>query len=172
MPAVSAVSCSSSRGWTPRGTPGCSSTGRRGFRKTAWRSTAISHLPRSRFFGVPLRDWTGVVHWDPERVEILSSRGFASEGPATLRLLQVQPREENPAEILLSVRDGALAPALEGVFGMPTTIRSQVTLDADLRMPFADPGLMTGTIQATGLMPDETGRGRVAARLRDRPANG
>ena len=148
-------------GMDTEGDPWLEFEGTAGFQENGLAIDGDFALPRSRFFGVPLRDWTGVVHWDPERVEILSSRGLASEGPATLRLLQVQPREENPAEILLSVRDGALAPALEGIFGMPTAIRSQVTLDADLRMPFADPGLMTGTIQATGLMPDETGPGEL-----------
>ena len=118
-------------------------------------------LPESRFYGVPLRDWTGLVHWDPERVEILSSEGFLSEGPATLQLLQVQPREENPAEILLSVEEGWFGPAVEGMFGRTTSLRSQVTLDADLRMPFADPGLMTGTIRATGQRPDEVGPGEL-----------
>ena len=139
------------------GEPWLQFDGTAGFQENGLAIDGDFELPISRFYGVPLRDWTGLVHWDPERVEILSSQGFASEGPATLRLLQVQPREENPAEILLSVRDGALAPALEGVFGTPTALRSRVTLDADLRMPFADPGLMTGTILATGRRPDETG---------------
>jgi hypothetical protein len=116
-------------------------------------------LPEARFYGVPLRDWRGIVHWDPERVEILASEGFASEGLANLQLLQVQPREDNPARILFSVRGGALAPAFEGLFGTPTSLRSQVTLDADLRLPFADPGRMTGTIQATGLKPEEAAPG-------------
>ena len=116
-------------------------------------------LPEARFYGVPLRDWEGLVHWDPERVEILSSKGFAADGPATLRLLQVQPREENPAHIALTIQDGALAPAFTGLFSTPTSLRSRVTLAADLRMPFADPGLMTGTIRATGRRPEETGPG-------------
>lgn len=118
-------------------------------------------LPRSRFYGVPLRDWEGLVHWDPERVEILASEGFASEGPATLRLRQVQPREENPATIALALRDGFLAPAFEGLFGTPTSLRSLVTLDADLRMPFADPAQMTGTIRATGRRPEDAGPGEL-----------
>ena len=139
------------------GEPWLQFDGTAGFQENGLAIDGNFELPQSRFYGVPLRDWTGLVHWDPERVEILSSQGIAAEGTATLRLLQVQPREENPAEILLSVRDGALAPALEGVFGMPTSLRSQVTLDAVLRLPFADPGLMTGTIQATGLMPDGAG---------------
>ena len=118
-------------------------------------------LPAGRFYGVPLRDWAGLVHWDPERIEILSSDGLAADGPASLALLQVQPREENPAEIRFHVRDGALAPALEGLFGVPTSLRSHITMDADLLMPFADPGLMTGSIRATGRRPDETGPGEL-----------
>ena len=118
-------------------------------------------LPEARFYGVPLRDWEGIVHWDPERVEILSSDGLASDGPATLRLLQVQPREENPALIALTVQDGSLAPAFEGLFQTPTSLRSRVTLEADLNMPFADPALMTGTIRATGLQPEAIGPGEL-----------
>ena len=140
-----------------QGDPWVQFDGTAGFQENGLAIDGRFALPVSRFYGVPLRDWTGLVHWDPERIEILSSEGLASDGPATLELLQVQPREDNPAEILLSVRDGALAPALEGLFGMPTSLRSRVTLDADLLMPLADPGLMTGTIQAAGLRPDETG---------------
>lgn len=143
------------------GEPWLQFDGTAGFQENGLAIDGDFELPVSRFYGVPLRDWTGLVHWDPERVEILASQGIAAEGPATLRLRQLQPREENPAEILLSVRDGALAPAFEGVFGTPTSLRSQVTLDADLRLPFADPGLMTGTIQATGLMPAGAGPGEL-----------
>lgn len=135
--------------------------GTAGFQENGLAIDGNFELPASRFYGIPLRDWTGLVHWDPERVEILSSEGIAAEGPATLRLRQVQPREENPAEILFSVRDGALAPALEGVFGTPTSLRAQVTLDADLDMPLADPALMTGAIRATGLVPEATGPGEL-----------
>lgn len=118
-------------------------------------------LPASRFYGIPLRDWEGLAHWDPERVEILSSEGVASEGPATLRLRQLQPREENPAEIVLTIEDGSLAQAFEGLFGTPTSLRSRITLDADLLMPLSDPILMTGTIQANGVLPDEAGPGEL-----------
>lgn len=122
-------------------------------------------LPLSRFYGIPLRDWEGLAHWDPERVEILSSEGVASEGQAALRLRQLQPREENPAEIALTIQDGSLAQAFEGLFGTPTSLRSRIALDADLLMPLADPILMTGTIQATGVLPDEIGSGELPLRF-------
>ena len=111
-------------------------------------------LPGSRVYGVPLRDWKGVVHWDPDRFEVVSSEGFVSGGAAALRLVQVQPSEANPAEVALTVHDASMAPVLEGLFGTPTTLRSRVTLDADLYVPFANPLLMTGTMNATGEMPE------------------
>ena len=120
-------------------------------------------LPIGRFYGVPLEDWTGLLHWDPERIEIVSSEGRAADGPATLRLLQAQPREENPAVIALKLRDGSLASAAHGLFGTPTTLRSRISLDADLHMPLADPILMTGTIEATGVMLEADGPGDTGA---------
>ncbi len=119
-------------------------------------------LPSGRFHGVPLRDWNGVLHWDPERVEILSSEGTLAGGAATLRLRQVQPREENPASLELDVRGGSLSSALAGLFGLPTTLMSSVDLEADLRMPLSDPLAMVGAITAAGIRPDpppETGSG-------------
>ena len=107
-------------------------------------------LPGSRLYGVPLRDWKGLVHWDPDRLEVSSSEGFVSGGAATLRVLQVQPAEENPAEVALTVRDASMSRALEGIFGTPTTLRSRVTLDANLQVPFADPLLVTGRSMRSG----------------------
>ena len=115
-------------------------------------------LPGSRLYGVPLRDWKGLVHWDPDRLEVSSSEGFVSGGAATLSVLQVQPAEENPAELALTVRDASMSRALEGIFGTPTTLRSRVTLNADLQVPLADPFLVTGTIDAVG-EPPEAGSG-------------
>ena len=117
-------------------------------------------LPGGRLYGVPLGDWKGRVHWGPERLEVLSSAGFVAGGAATLRALQVNPAEENPAEIALTVRDASMASIVEGLFGTPTALRSLVTLDADLRVPFADPLLLTGTIEATG-DPAEAGPGEL-----------
>ncbi len=117
-------------------------------------------LPGGRFYGIPLADWSGVLHWDPERIEILSSAGVLAGGRAGLRLLQVQPREENPAAIALNLESGSLASALGGVFGLPTTLESALDVAADLRMPFSDPLAMTGTIRARGARPappDEVG---------------
>ncbi len=111
-------------------------------------------LPGSRLYGVPLRDWKVLVHWDPGRLEVSASEGFVSGGAATLHVLQVQPSGENPAQVALTIRDAPLSAALEGVFGTPTTLRSRVTLDADLRVPFADPLLATGTIEAAGERPE------------------
>ncbi len=116
-------------------------------------------LPSGRFHGVPLRDWSGVLHWDPMRVEIASSEGILADGAATLRLQQLQPREDNPATIVLGVRGGALSAALGGFFGEPTTLASSVDLTADLRMPFADPLAMTGAIAAAGSRPDSASAG-------------
>ena len=87
-----------------QGDPWVQFDGTAGFQENGLAIDGRFALPVSRFYGVPLRDWTGLVHWDPERIEILSSEGLASDGPATLELLQLQPREDNPAEILLSVR--------------------------------------------------------------------
>ena len=111
-------------------------------------------LPGSRVYGVPLRDWKGVVHWDPGRLEVSSSEGFVSGGAATLSVLQVHPAEENPAEVALTVRDASMSRTLEGIFGTPTALRSRVTLDADLKVPLADPFLTTGTIDAVGEPPE------------------
>lgn len=111
-------------------------------------------LPAGRFYGVPLRDWSGRLHWDPDRIEILASEGLAAEGPAGLRLLQAQPREDNPAVIELIVEEASFATALSGLFGAPTTLRSQVSLNAALAMPLADPLLTTGRLQAIGTAPE------------------
>ena len=111
-------------------------------------------LPGSRIYGVPLRDWKGVVHWDSDRLEVASTEGFISGGAATLRVLQVQPADKNPAEVALTVRDASMFRVLEGVFGTPTTLRSRVSLDANLQVPFADPLLVTGTIDAVGEKPE------------------
>ena len=111
-------------------------------------------LPGSRLYGVPLRDWKARVHWDPGRLEVSDSEGFVSGGAATLHVVQVQPSGENPAEVALTVRDASLSGALEGIFGTPTALGSRVTLDADLRVPFADPALATGTIEASGERPE------------------
>ncbi len=117
-------------------------------------------LPGGRLYGVPLGDWKGRVHWGPERLGVLSSAGFVAGGAATLRALQVNPAEQNPAEIALTVRDASMASIVEGLFGTSTALRSLVTLDADLRVPFADPLLLTGTIEATG-DPAEAGPGEL-----------
>ena len=111
-------------------------------------------IPRGRFHGVPLSDFRGVAHWDPERIEILSSRGIVAGGPATLRLLQQQPREENPAVIVVTSEDGSFRAVAEGLFGVETTLESRLAVEADLRLPLAEPSLMTGTILARGELPE------------------
>ena len=110
-------------------------------------------LPGSRLYGVPLRDWKGLVQWAPDRLDV-SSEGFLAGGAATVRLLQVQPSDANPAEVALTVRDASLARGVEGFFGTATMLRSRISVDADLQLPFADPLLMTGTIRATGERPE------------------
>lgn len=110
-------------------------------------------LPGGRFYGVPFRDWGGVLHWDPDRIEIVESDGVAFGGVGSLRLRQVQPREENPADLFFEVRRGDLAAAVDGLYGVETTLRSHLDLTADLRLPLADPLRMTGTVEARGLAP-------------------
>ena len=110
-------------------------------------------LPGSRLYGVPLRDWKGLVQWTPDRLDV-SSGGFLAGGAATVRLLQVQPSEANPAEVALTVRDASLARGVEDFFGTTTRLRSRISVDADLQLPFADPLLLTGTIRATGKRPE------------------
>lgn len=111
-------------------------------------------LPAGRFYGVPFRDWSGVLHWDPDRIEIVSSEGVAFGGAGRLQLRQMQPREENPADLFFEVRDGDLAAAVDGLFEADTTLRSRLALTADLRLPLADPLRMTGTIEARGTAPE------------------
>lgn len=111
-------------------------------------------LPGGRLYGVPLRDWKVLLHWDPDRFEATASEGFVSGGAASLHVLQVQPAAANPAAVALSVDDASLSRTLEGIFGLPTTLRSRVALDADLRVPLADPGLATGTIEVAAEMPE------------------
>ncbi len=111
-------------------------------------------LPSGRFFGIPFRNWAGALHWDPERVEILSSEGILAGGAAALQLRQIQPREDNPATIVLDVEGGSLSSATHGLFGVTTSLRSAVDLEADLRMPFSDPLAMTGSIRAEGIRPN------------------
>ena len=143
-----------------RGNPRLRFDGIAGFGEDGFAVDGEFVLPGSRLYGVPLRDWTGSVHWDPDRLEVVSSEGSIAGGAATLRLLQMQPAEENPAEIAVTVRDASMARVVESLFGTPTTLRSRVTLDADLHVPFADPRLMAGTIEATGERP-ETGPGEL-----------
>ena len=141
-------------GMDTRGSPPLRFDGTAGLREDGLVVDGELNLPGGRLYGVPLRDWKGRVHWGPERLEVLSSAGIVAGGAATLRALQVNPAGENPAEIALTVRDASLALVVEGLFGTPTTLRSRVTLDADLRIPFVDPLLMTGTIDATGERPE------------------
>ncbi len=141
-----------------RGSPRVRFDGAVGFGENGFALDGEIALPGSRLYGVPLRDWKGLVHWDPDRLEVSSSEGFVSGGAATLSVLQVQPAEENPAEVALTVRDASMSRALEGIFGTPTALRSRVTLDADLKVPLADPFLVTGTIDAVG-EPPEAGSG-------------
>ena len=141
-----------------QGNPWARFDGTVGFGENGFALDGEFALPGSRLYGVPLRDWKGLVHWDPDRLEVSSSEGFVSGGAATLSVLQVQPAEENPAEVALTVRDASMSRALEGIFGTPTALRSRVTLDADLKVPLADPFLVTGTIDAVG-EPPEVGSG-------------
>lgn len=137
-----------------RGDPWMRFDGTAGFGEDGFALDGEFALPGSRLFGVPLRDWKARVHWDPERVEVSASEGFVSGGTSTLHVVQVQPSSEHPAEVALTVRDASLSGALEGIFGTPTALRSRVALDADLRIPFADPSLATGTIAAAGARPE------------------
>ena len=114
-------------------------------------------LPGGAYYGIPFEDWSGALHWDPERVEILSSEGVAAGGPATFRLRQVQPREENPAAIGLTMRDASLGAAASGLFGTPTPLRSRFSLEADVLMPLAEPTALVGGISAAGTMPERAG---------------
>lgn len=140
-------------GLDTEGEPRFAFEGAAGFQENGLAVDGDFTLPRGRFYGVPFHDWTGEVHWDPDRVEILSSEGVAAGGEGSLRFRQVQPREENPADILLELRDSALSEALAGLFGGETSLRSRLALRADLRLPLSEPGLMTGEITATGTLP-------------------
>ena len=111
-------------------------------------------LPAARLYGVPLRDWKAVVHGDSDRFEISSSEGFVSGGAATLSVLQRRQSEQDQVEVELTLRNASLSRTLEGIFGTPTKLRSGVTLDADLLVPFADPSRATGTIHAAGAKPE------------------
>ncbi len=135
------------------GDPGFAFEGTARFQENGLAVDGDFELPAGHFYGVPLQDWRGVLHWDPDRIEIVSSEGLLAAGAAQLSLLQQQPREENPAVIGLAVSDGSLAAAMSGLFGTETTLRSRVSLDAELLLPLADPLLMTGEIQATGTSP-------------------
>ena len=137
-----------------RGDPEARFDGTVGFGANGFALDGEFALPAARLYGVPLRDWKGVVHGDPDRFEVSSAEGFVSGGAATLSVLQRQPAEANPAEVALTLRDASLSRTLEGVFGTPTTLRSRVTLDADLRVPFADPRRTTGTVEAAGEQPE------------------
>lgn len=137
-----------------RGDPRVRFDGTVGFGANGFALDGEFALPGARLYGVPLRDWKTVVHWDPDRFQVSSSEGFVSGGTATLHVLQVQPAEQNPAEVALTVRGAALSRTLEGIFGTPTTLRSRVSLDADLRVPFADPLRVTGTIEAAAEKPE------------------
>lgn len=117
-------------------------------------------LPGVRVYGVPLRGFEGSVHWDPERLEV-SSEGVLAGGAANLRLLQPWPAGGEPAEVALTVRDTSLAQAVEGFFGTATTLRSRVGIEADLRLPLGDPLLLSGTLSATGVRPEEAGPGEL-----------
>ena len=137
-----------------RGDPWARFDGTVGFGEDGFALDGEFALPGSRLYGLPLRDWKARVHWDPGRLEVSASEGFVSGGAATLSVVQVQPSGENPAAVALTVRDASLSGALEGIFKMPTAFRSRVTVDADLRVPFADPALATGTIEAAGERPE------------------
>ncbi|MDE2972273.1 MAG: hypothetical protein OXU35_08185, partial [Acidobacteriota bacterium] len=137
-----------------RGDPWTRFDGTVGFGEDGFALNGEFALPGSRLYGVPLRDWKARVHWDPGRLEVSDSEGFVSGGAATLRVLQVGPSGENPAEVALSVRDASLSGALEGIFGTPTALRSRFTLDADLQIPLGDPALATGTIEVAGMRPE------------------
>ncbi|MCY3746307.1 MAG: translocation/assembly module TamB domain-containing protein [Acidobacteria bacterium] len=137
-----------------RGEPWMRFDGTAGFGEDGFALDGEFALPGSRLYGVPLRDWKARVHWDPGRLEVSDSEGFVSGGAATLRVLQVQPSGENPAEVALTVRDASLSGVLGGIFGTPTALRSRVSLDADLRVPLGDPLLMAGTIEASGARPE------------------
>lgn len=137
-----------------RGDPWMRFDGTVGFGEDGFALDGELALPGSRLYGVPFRDWKARVHWDPERLEVSASEGFVSGGAATLHVLQAQPSGENPAEVALTVRDASLSGVLEGVFGTPTALRSRVALDADLRVPLADPALATGTVAASGVRPE------------------
>ena len=54
----------------------------------------------------------------------------------------------------MTVRDASLSRTLQGVFGASTALRSRVALEADLQVPFTDPSLATGTIDAAGARPE------------------
>ncbi len=136
-----------------RGDPEARFDGALGFGENRFALDGEFALSGARLHGVPLRDWRTVVHWDPERLEV-SSQGFVSGGTATLQVLQVQPAEQNPAEIVLTVSDASMSRALEGVFGKPTSLRSRMSLAADLRVPMANPLLLTGTVEASGEKPE------------------
>ena len=97
-----------------RGDPWMRFDGTAGFGEDGFALDGEFALPGSRLYGVPLRDWKALVHWDPGRLEVSASEGFVSGGAATLHVLQVQPSEETPAEVALTLRDGSLSRALEG----------------------------------------------------------
>ena len=137
-----------------RGDPWMRFDGTVGFGEDGFALDGEFALPGGRVYGVPLRDWQALVHWDPERLEVSASEGFVSGGAATLHVLQVQPSGENPAEVALAVRDASLSGALEGIFGTPTALGSRITLAADLRVPLSDPALATGTLEAAGARPE------------------
>ncbi len=137
-----------------RGDPWMRFDGTAGFGEDGFALDGEFALPGSRLYGVPLRDWKALVHWDPGRLEVSASEGFVAGGAATLHVLQAPPSGENPAEVALTLRDGSLSGALEGIFGTPTALRSRVSLDAELRVPLADPLLATGTIEAAGARPE------------------
>ena len=77
MPARSAAPCLASRRSRRGGSVDAlrRDRGVRGGRVRAGREFA---LPGSRLYGVPLRDWKALVHWDPGRLEVSAAEGFVS----------------------------------------------------------------------------------------------
>jgi len=117
----------------------------------------VARVPRARFAGMPLRDFTANVLWDRNVVEVRSGEGWVAGGTARFDFRQAIPLSSAPAEVTLSLEDVQLSQLNEPGNEESERFGSRVSGSLDLAFPLTNPSLASGRFELTGVAQEEPG---------------
>lgn len=110
---------------------------------------AQTRIPRARFWGAPLDDWTAELAWDRSRLEVTDAQGRLAGGDATLHFQRAISPGPDTGELLFTLEGASLALLTEGRIPFASRVKG----NARLTFPLESPRRLSGHFEIRGEPP-------------------